>query len=100
MGDFRDVSTLLTFKLGKGSLEDFFSQRDSVFLNRRLLISDYVSVSLFLTWCKIFGGVQTENTLTYRGEAAALIVLALPCSRYPLMNESTYPASVLSNESQ
>ncbi len=30
--------------------------------------------------CRIFGGVHTEKTLTYRGEAAALIVLALPCS--------------------
>ena len=49
MGDFRDISMLPTFELGKASLENFLSQRDSVFLDHRLWISDYVSVSLFLT---------------------------------------------------
>jgi hypothetical protein len=49
MGDFRDISMLHTLKLGKASLENFLSQRDSVFLDHRLGVSDYVSVSLFLT---------------------------------------------------
>jgi len=58
------------------------------------------SLSLFLMLCRIFGGVHTEKTLTYRGEAAALIVLAIPCSLYPLMKESTYPSRVLLKENQ
>ena len=49
MGDFRDISMLHTFELGKASLENLLSQRARVFLDRRLWISDYVSVSLFLT---------------------------------------------------
>jgi len=49
MGDFRDNSMFHTFKLGDALLENFLSGGKHMFLGHRLGISDYVSVSLFLT---------------------------------------------------